>query len=638
MSSLRPSKRTRDDHGLVDPQSRPSKRSFTFPVAHVLKHRERRNSEGSILDSFGALHLYVSPIETLPQELLLQVFEHLVHPSLVTAGFPEQQAIHRRDGTPLRDDEPDIYDYVGAVKREDLRNVCLVSRKFNMAATTLLYRCAQLAITKSPKSFMLTLSAHPDLQPLVKHVSVPTYRGRIGKRFNFAFSHDTDNWTYSTEIWPPENEIHFAECREYFGGDLLRLMIPLVPNLRTLVIPQANLLDGPFTKDLVLRNLTTLRITLMIQNEQMFYIYGFSHAVRTTTWLTPDFIGQRFPALQRLEISTPNGRWEASLVSEEFDTAEGGSPLKYAESLKTTTMLPMIPADWDIMSLKRPIFHQSKLHTLELDGPSVGCHWAFEFGLGADWNLNRFCAEKGNGLRTLSLDWELHDDDDGDPGEPSLQEIYFGAEWRLITLDKLTNLAHLTVSLQVLFGYADMFWNWVEGMKTSPDTELAKLLPPSLRTLRIAEYIQGVSEEPWDSLDEEEEEEEDHDAIRYHSRRVYRFLQALRAWWLLCEEGRQLWFRRDIDLDLIALDTVAEKGRTRLTYILDDGAEKDGKFQRVLRPLEYTETTDGPAHGPAQGPAQGPTENKDKAPDGRPDQRSDGEKVGVYQDGKLVLV
>lgn len=589
----------------------------------------RRNSEGNPLDSFDALRIYVAPIETLPQELLLQVFGHLVHPSLVTAGFPERQAIHRRDDFHLNDDEPDSNGYVGVVKRGDLRNVCLVSRKFNMAATTLLYRCAQLATSKSPKSFMLTLSAHPDLQPLVRHISVPTYRGRIGKRFDFAFSHDTDNWTGSPEDWPPENAVQFAECGEYFGGDLLRLMIPLVPNLRTLVIPQTNLLDGPFTKDLVLRNLATLRITLMVQNEEMFYTYGPSHAVRTTTWLTPGFIGQRFPALQRLEISTPNSRWEANLISEEVDAAEGGSRLKYAESLKTTKMVPWIPADWDIMSLKRPIFHPSKLSTLELDGPSGKCDWAFEFAVGADWNLNRFFAEKGNGLRTLSLDWELHDDD-GDLDEPYLQEIYFGAEWRLTTLDKLTNLTHLTISLQVLFGCANMFWDWVDEMKASPDTELAKLLPPTLRTLRMAEYIPGVSEEAWDSLDEDEEDEESYGVIRHHSRRVYRFLQALRAWWLLREEGRELWFRRDVNLDLMAHDTVAQKGRDRLTYILDDVAQKDGKFQRVLRPLEYTETADGPARGP--------TEIEDQDLDGRPDQKSDGEKVGVYQDGKLVLV
>lgn len=587
------------------------------------EHHGNRDSEGSLLDSFGALHLHVPPIETLPQELLLQVFEHLVHPSLVTTGFSEQQVIHRGDDTRLKDDVPDRHGTVGAAKRRDLRNMCLVSRKFKMAATTLLYRCAQLATDKAPTCFLNTLMAHPDLQPLVKRVSVATYVGRITKRFNFAFSHDTDICTDLYWDLPRElPEEFFAQCGKYVGGEILRLIIPLVPNLQTLTIPQTDLVDGPFTKDLVLRNLTTLRITLMAQNEAIFHNYVLSHAVRTTTWLSPGFIGQRFPALQCLDIFTPNGRWEAKLVSEEVNAVEGRSPLKYVQSLKTTTTSSIVPADWDLMSLKRPIFHPSKLHTLEFEGPGAYC---IE-GLTVNWDLNRFLAEKGSGLRILSLDYEFHENGDYNPYLYH-QDVYFGAQQRLTTLDNLTNLTHLTVSLQALFGEADTFSDWVEEMKNSPDTELAKLLPQSLRTLRIAEYIPDVYEEDWvDSIDEWD----GHNYVRYHSRRVYRFLQALRAWWLPRDKGRELWFRRYDDLDLLEGYSGWDLGRSKIANILDDAADSDGEFERVLRLPEYTEA--------AEGPDGGPTETKHQGPDGRPDQASDGEKVGVYQDGKLVLV
>lgn len=631
MSSLRP-KRARDDDGLADglpdAQSRPSKRNFTSSMATPhSQHHSRRKSEGSLLDSFGGLRLDIPPIETLPQELLLQIFENLVHPSLVTAGFPEQRAIHRRDDCHLRDDEPDEYGLVGAVKRRNLRNVCLVSRKFKMAATTLLYRCAHLATAKSPTCFLLALTAHPDLQPLVTHVSVPTYVGYISKRFSFAFVHNTENCIVP---WARPRELQgsfSAECEQFIGGGLLRLMIPLVPNLRTLIIPQTNLVDGPYTKDLVLRDLTTLRITLMAQNESISREYGTPCIVRTTTWLTPSFIGQRFPALQRLEVSTPNGRWEANLVSEKVDAAQGGSPLKYVESLKTTTTSSVAPVDWDIMSLNRPIFHPSKLHTLKFAGPGLQCGLTFAFAATSNLDVNRFLAEKGSGLRILSLDWELHESGVDDPPNHQNQEVYFGAERRLTTLDKLTKLTHLTVSLQALFGEAETFSDWVEEMKDSPDTELAKLLPQSLRTLRIAEYIPGVYEE--DSEDPVDEWDE-HTDIRYHSRCVYSFLQALRAWWLTRDKSRELWLRRYDDLDQLEKDSGASLGRSTLASILDDTAERDGRFERVLGPPEDTEA--------AERPDGGPTETQDQGPDGSPDQESDEEKVWVYQDGKLVLV
>lgn len=661
MPRFRPLKRTRDEAGLDDMRSRPSKRNFTFPLATPHSdHHDGRISEGHLPESLGELRLYIPPIETLPQELLLQVFEQLVHPSLVTAGFPDKQVIHYSkvgDYQYLEDAKPDRYgrskvDGRMPIDRKDLRNVCLVSTKFKMAATTLLYRCAHLATAKSPGSFLLTLMAHPDLQPLVRHISVPQYIGVITDRFDFAFSHDTTNLRFGNQesLLPDELEADFfAECGEYVGGGLLRLMMPLVPNLRTLVIPQTNLLDGPFTKDLVLPNLTMLRITLMTPNEVTFFAYGFRHAVRTITWLSPDFIGHHFPALQRLEICSPNGQWEADLVSEEVETAEGRSLWKYVASLKTTTTFREASADWDLMTLKRPIFHPSKFHTLEFDGPGDSCQMVFDHVAEvANWNFNRFFTEKGDGLRTLSLDWELHDNvGDDSPSDKEPEEVYFGNMGCLTTLHKLTNLTHLTVSLQALFGHANAFEDWVHDTKASAETELAKLFPPSLRTLRIAEYIPGVYEVPWYYPSGEQVPARAVErAACWHSDAVYRFLQALRVFWLLRDERRELWFRRYGALDQFVSEYGSPVSREKLAWILDDAAESERGFWRVLRPPEdmawVPEGSDGDDdwedEETTDGSDEGTTDDEDEDPDGDSDQKSGGEKVGLYQDGKLVLV
>lgn len=581
MADLRSAKRTRDDPDLLEAQSRPPKRWVIFPIASPEpEYRDRETPKEAVL---GELPCSNPPIGTLPQELLLEVFEHLVHHSLVTAGFPEQRATYRKDDFDLKDDLPNQHGLVTAVDRKDLRNLCLVSRKFKMAATTLLYRCAHFAMMISPWRFLITLGAYPDLQPLVKHISVPTFGWRSTKRFSFAFfngAYMLDSLRWRARVHPGENFV--AEFGEYLTVNRLMLTLSLVSNLRTLVIPQDILIDGPLTKDLVLPNLNKLRINLMAQNEVIFQLCDLSNSDGTLTWLRPHFIGFRFPALQRLEISTPNGRWEADLVSEEIDLVEGGSPRKYVESLKTTTTFPTVPAEWDLMSLEQPIFHPSKLRTLEFDGPGKDCSRVFRIAKFRKWDLNCFFAEKGGGLRTLSLDWEVHDYTVLDEQTNlDLPQFYFGPEGRLHTLDKLTNLTHLTVSLQAFFGVAKTFWDWVDDMEARPENELDRLLPPSLRTLRIAEYIPGVYEEESDVWKYEDEEFQN---IRYHGRCVSRFLQALRTWWLPRDEGRELWFRRYTDLDQLEVDSGAYLGRSGNAFMLDYGAESDGVFERVLHP------------------------------------------------------
>lgn len=539
-------------------------------------HHHRRISDDSLLNAFGELRLGISPVGRLPQELLLQVFEHLVDPSLVTVGFPDQRVLHPID---------EAWSSPKPICRKDLRNVCLVSRKFKLAATTLLYRCAHLATNKSPWNFLHALTAHPDLKPLVRHISVPTYLEGLTDRFEFAFSKDKYNWTLKNR--PPRalmGKGYFADCGEYIRGDLLRLLVSLVRNLQSLVIPQADLLDGPITKDLVLHNLTMLRITLMTPNEVLICVRNDHSAVdRTIDWLSPDTLGHRFPGLRRLEVYTPTGRWEANLITEEEEGA--CSPLKFVESLTMTTRINTGPAAWNLMSLERPIFHAFKLRTLKFDGPGRDCNLIFLAPRLARWNLNRFFLEKGDGLRTLSLDWECH---------RSPQGLYFGPAMRIDTLYILSNLKHLTISLQALFFFSTNFNEQVEALEADPDTELSKLFPPSLKTLRIAEYIPGVYEADTRSVEDDSDMDDSSiDLICEHNNFVYRFLQVLRSYWMPCAEGRELWLRRYADLDSLAWRRQDPMGRARIAWILGTSADEEGAFTFKRVPSLHEYDTDG---------------------------------------------
>ena len=170
-----------------------------------------------------------------------------------------------------------------------------------------------------------------------------------------------------------------------------------------------------------LKNLTTLRITLMAPLEETFAIASFKTSFGTVTGLRPEVLGHNFPALQRLEVCTATNTWEAGLISGEGKTDKCGCPLKYVESLETTATCPIAPADWHLLTLERPIFDSSKLHTLEFDGPGTQYTLTCNAALDIDWNLNRFLSESGVGLRTLSLDWEVHNLE-----EYNTQLSYFG--------------------------------------------------------------------------------------------------------------------------------------------------------------------------------------------------------------------
>lgn len=583
MSSLRPSKRSLDDAGLDEAQPRQSKQTFTSPgVIPFSQYHDRRISEGGLFNSSGELRRDIPSIETLPQELLLQVFGHLIHPSLLTAGFPDKRVKHYSAQSHSEEDL-DSDGFGSAVDRKDLRNVCLVSRTFKTVATTLLYRCAHLAKAKSPESLLLTLTAHPDLQPLVKHISIPTYVGRSTVRFDYAFSHD---WLKYMKLNDMETKFPYgnilAECEEAVEGSVLKRIMPLLPNLQTLIIPQISLYEGPIIKDLVLPNLTTLRITLMSPPEDIFERFTFRDSLRTVIGLRPEVLGHDFPALQRLEICTATSTWEANLVSGEGETDEYGCPLKYVESLKTTATSQIAPAEWHLLTLERPIFDSSKLRTLKFDGPGNACRMPCNVAMNIDWDLNRFMSETGGGLRTLSLDWEVHHRE-----EDETQLSYFGPSRHLVKLPQLTNLTHLTVSLQALFRNGEIFCQRVVDMRPDPDAGLARLFPPSLRILRISEYVPGVYEFYGDPHGPDYDDEIYEDmCITQHNRAVRGFLRFLRSDWLMRAEGRELWFRRYAALDWHAELSGNPRGRHLLVSIFGATPEVDGEFERVMNPSQ----------------------------------------------------
>ncbi|KAK2599196.1 hypothetical protein N8I77_010969 [Diaporthe amygdali] len=631
-------KRTRDNAGLLEAQP-PSKRKMIFTLAapneedqERQKPRERRTSIRSLVHSFNKLRLDTPPIKTLPQELLLQVFGHLLIPTLIRPAmltFPDEEG-------------ETIKGYcTAAVDRKDLLSVSLVCRSFEMAATTLLYRCADLTTAKSPGKLLLTLLAHTGLRPLIKKIVMPTYLGMIASRFAFAFSHDTTNtrFGYPFSIIPQGGlpEEIFSECGEYLGGCLLRLILELVPQLRVLNIPQTNLLGGPFTKNLVLQHLTMLRITLMAPSEAIFVSSPWSQAFSTFKWLSPDFIILHFPALVRLVIESETRNWSAYLVNAEKE--DGIRPGKYVRSLGTKTTHPNSPAlaEWDLMSLSQPIFHPSKLHTLYFDKPGKQCHSVCEFAHSEKWDLNRFLESKGSGLRTLSLDWEWRHYDGNAQGH------YFGAAGRLTTLGGLANLTHLTVSLQALFGTAEHFNDKVDDMRENPEAELERLVPASLQTLRISEFLYDVVPEYLlrYNLEEESDEdlEEENECFAEHNSSVYCFLKTLQTRWLLRGEGRELWFRRYDVLDLYARASGASMGRKGLDWVLGYQPEGSRGFERVLHPPENERRVWYESDEEDENSGQEKDgEDKDSSVGEDIDGDSDGERVAVYQDDQLVLV
>ncbi|KAL1867853.1 hypothetical protein Daus18300_006128 [Diaporthe australafricana] len=559
------SERTRDNYGLIEANPH-----LTVGDGEH-EHQERQTSMGDLCLSLAKLRFCTPPVEKLSDELLLQVLGHLVHPFLLTGAFSDAGDAEQ-DGT--------------TVDRRELRNVCLVSRTFKRAATTLLYRCAHLATSTTPGSLLSSLHYYPLLRPLVKEISVPVHLGDSGRRPTYAYS--ISNTAYYDV--PNEDEISarlsqpspFAESVDYVPGGILRHIVQCVPQLRALTIPQTSLVNGPFTRNLILWNLTKLRIHVMVSNEVTLYTYDVAIETSfTLRWLSPGFIGERFPALERLELCTPTGTWVADLVA--GDTGmEGGALGKYVESLKTTETGEEAPAEWSLLSLRLPIFHPSKLRALEFSSPGFDCYMQASHSEAQDWDLNRFLETSGSGLQTLSLDWGCDD-------LTWVPESYFGPAKRITGLNKLPSLTHLTISLGALFRKATIFNLAVQNLERFPDEGL-EWLPEQLRTLRISEFVPGVvnslilGPEDDDMAAVDGRNQAENICVRKHNGVVCRFIRLLRDHWLPRAEGRELWFLRFETLDWRARLTGEPRGRDGLVASLGQWEPEGPGFERVLPP------------------------------------------------------
>ncbi|KAK7736544.1 hypothetical protein SLS53_006975 [Cytospora paraplurivora] len=444
---------------------------------------------------------------------------------------------------------------------QDLLNLCQTSRRLNGAATEVLYRAVYLPTGRSVGCFLFTLYQHPGLAQLVKGVFCPSLSGPSPK-LSYAFWDFIDT-TYNAVLsrnrfWEePLPSQYFTPIPERIGGQLIMAIVQHLPHLKALTLSQSQLIGGPYTRDMRLQSLTKLTISVVDQPEVTFERCPAAYSRRLVAWLNPRCIGARFTSLEVLEIITPTGRWAAKLVP---GPVVDEHPRRFVESLTTTRTDPYGPAEFDLVSLGQAIFHPDHFRTLIFASPGRKCENACWYASDRKWHLNRFLETTGRNLRALSLEWEWEHDG-----------WYFNQEMHLTKLMKLRHLASLTISLQALFGMSHEFNAAVDAMIMHPVEELAGLLPESLMILRINEYTfgnEGVQE------------------AKDHNRAVYYLVKFVRDYWLNVREGRELWFKRDAELDmhqLVTVDPMRIHLRIILGHLLRHADDIGGDFEQVPR-------------------------------------------------------
>lgn len=490
---------------------------------------------------FAKMRINTPPIEKVPQELILQILDNLRW-----------------------------YRYTNWLRstsaREDLLNVCQTSRQLRAAATTILYRNPQLTTAKSVGCFFFTLTRNPGLVRLVEELDGPRL-SRYLKRLAYTYFNAEDasvNGILSSRRHHAGNllprEYHTGHIDQCVSSQMLEGILRLLPRLKLLTIPQGQLLDGPYTGQIRFENLKVLRISVPRHPETSFERCPESYNRRLLSWLEPRFIGARFPVLDCLMICTPTRRWSAYFVAGNGNSASNGPLERYVHEVEavTTSLRGFGPAEWDLMSLQQPIFDPSKFLTLRFNTPGP---WDCKYAPTQSWDLDRFLVTTGQGLRTLSLDWE------GRPGEG-----YFspGSDW-LTNLNTHEHLKTLTVSLQVIFKCHQQFHTEVAIMKDNPVSHLRLLFPESLTVLRINEFITGVLT----GGDRPNGADLETTRICKHNVAVYRFIQILRKYWLTVHGDRQLWFKRWKLLDRHRFkNRNMPPSRTGLSWIMGHG-DKD---------------------------------------------------------------
>jgi hypothetical protein len=539
--------------------------------------KRHQSTPESLVNAFAKL-LSPRQLHDLPPEILLQIFQHFAEPWVLT------------------DDLPDSEDYIlgweSRIRQKTLVALTKTCRWLNQPATSILYRCAHLPTYRSLKAFLRALYVQPSLTGLVKQISCrPGVLSTVTYTFQRFTDHDIPVTLNHQVLWSGRSRLGYfclqdqesvpedEKPRYYVRVYALDSLLERITGLRVLSVN----CDRPWhlvtpASPFPLEHLSKLSI-------HIGYEYGYSlipslpvSEDRTLSWLTRSSLG-RYPALKQLEIIHLGGRWVANMVTMDATGGPGAAhgTEKYVSSLTTDQKNGRATSEWELLSLSLDIFSPQHLHTLDYAGQSWHCRGSCSNIHPSGWNLNRFLATTGRGVKTLSLDWEHQHTQLGQLGLPGI----------LTSLPMLTSLTHLTVSIQLLFGRPSTFYGQMLAMTQDPAAELARMLPPSLRVLRISEFINQVVA-PWP--------QRLYDSVmqglviaRFNSH-LWKFMQLLRAYWLDARGDRELWFRHSLELERHQL-SADDGSRRMLRWIVSPHWNREDVgtvFARVHRMLPLT--------------------------------------------------
>ncbi|KAG8164976.1 hypothetical protein KVR01_005251 [Diaporthe batatas] len=489
--------------------------------------KRRQIIPDSLLDGFSKLQV-LSPrqLDDLPQEILLNIFQHFAEPWVLTDDLADWD-VYTLDGE-------------SKIRQKTLVALTQTCRRLNEAATSILYRCAHIPSSRSFTRFLSSLCVQPSLSELVKQLSCD-FLVTISRHPQILRSDpaplNAEPLGSGSQQTGPSRPIGRAlqtsnpNNKSVANGHVLDSVLKHIPAIRALSISSVHPWTRIFPVSMLpLEHLSKLRISTV----QPLRLYLSSYNARNepaVIWLNKSNLG-RYPALKQVELVHPEGKWTASLVTVEAANGSGPPVMeKYVTSLTTCWRDSLRAARWELLSLGQDIFAAEHLHTLEY-GPQRQ-KWGFfpHSRQLPGWDLNRFLATTGRRIRSLSLDWET----------TSTPLVQLGPTGTLTTLPMLTCLTHLTVSMQVLFQQAVTFQDQLESILTDPEAELARLLPASLRVLRLSEFVLGV-------ISPENQFFEDYNVAGYNFL-LLSFIEVLRAYWLDARRGRELWFRHCVELE-----------------------------------------------------------------------------------------
>lgn len=510
------------------------------PIANELKRKadidtcmngrptkRQKSVDDSLIEGFGRL---LSPryLDSFPQEILLNIFQNFAEPWVLADD--------------LADWEVYTLDRESRIKQDTLVALTKTCRRLNAPATSILYRCVHLRTHCSVLNFINSLRIQPRLAGLVKQVSCPQ---EVLMSVPYAFSQTFGDGGSSSPVlvrrFPcrigiPQrvgdpSQMSYTYFRFIAHRKLLDRILDCVPGIRALSVSCHNPwhMSYPISST-PLEHLSKLSVAMPVKPETYFSNPSGDHPI--LTWLSKSSLG-RYRALKQLELVYPRGKWTAHLATVETATNSGTRIIeKYVESLTTLTRNGGGSAEWDLLSLERDIFSPKHLRTLDYAGQSQRCSGACIKVQPSGWDLNRFLATRGRGITTLNLDWK----------NDHVQTGQLGPTGTLTSLPFLTNLTHLTVSMQVLFQQHRTFYGQAMAILKDPDVEFMRLFPPSLRVLRISEYMPGLL--PTRHAPDTEDRQ-----IATYNRLLYRFMEILRAYWLDIRDDRELWFRYCLKLE-----------------------------------------------------------------------------------------